>query len=355
MPSKYSGLLYGISATPLRSTSRHTTRKGHTRMTTTPLTLIEKPPHGTLAWLMNRHRDHLGRCTLGASDAPALLNASPFTSRADLYHSKSTTPQVSETTAVMQVGNILEGALVTELGKRLGIEMHTPHTMYRRDRFTVTLDAIDVGTDTTPAVIGEVKTTRRHRISDISDVPNDYLWQCWAQMLVLDRPVYLIVLDRDLMISHYEIPRNDQALDTLRSESEKFCHAVDMRDEQHLATLIDEMSAEQITDLMRPQAKSVEIDAEQYQWVRELADARDLKRQAEQLEQAAKDSIARFMLDAEIATHGGTKVLTWKEQAGRETVDVARLRAEHPDLVAEFTKQGSPSRVMRLSNTKGNN
>ena len=334
---------------------QHTNRKGHTPMTTAPITLIEKPPHGTLAWLMNRHRDHLGRCTLGASDAPALMNASPFTSRADLYHSKRTTPQISETSAVMQVGNILEGALVTELGKRLGIEMHTPNTMYRRERFTVTLDAIGVGTDTTPAVIGEVKTTRRHRINDISDVPNDYLWQCWAQMLVLDRPVYLIVLDRDLMISHYEIPRNEQALDTLRSESQKFCNAVDYQDETELAAMLDQMSAEQITDLVRPQPTSIEISDEQYGWVRELADARDLKRQAEQLEQAAKDSIARFMLDAEIATHAGTKVLTWKEQAGRETVDVARLRTEHPELVAAFTRQGSPSRVMRLSNTKGNN
>jgi hypothetical protein len=88
--------------------------------------------------------------------------------------------------------------------------------------------------------------------------------------------------------------------------------------------------------------------------VRELADARDLKRQAEQIEQAAKDHIARTMLDAEIATFDGRKVLTWREQAGRSSLDVARLRAAHPELVAEFTTQGSPSRVMRLSNTKGN-
>lgn len=324
-------------------------------MTTDRITLIPKPPHGSMQWLMMRHRDDFGRCTLGASDAPALMHASPFTSRADLYHSKRTRPQISESTAAMQVGNILEPALVTELGRRLGVEMITPDTMYRRERFTVTLDAIGVGTDTTPAVIGEVKTTRKHRISDLSDVPKDYLWQCWAQMLVLDRPVWLIVLDKDMSISTHEIPRNEQALDTLRSESQRFCDAIDFQRAEELAECIDEMTADQIADIVKPVERTIALGSEQYDWVRELADARDLKRHAEQLEQVARDHIARFMLDATIATYDSRKVLTWKEQAGRESVDVTSLRAEHPELVAAFTRQGQPSRVMRLSNTKGHN
>ena len=156
------------------------------------------------------------------------------------------------------------------------------------------------------------------------------------------------------MISHHEIPRNEQALETLRAESQRFCSAVDSRDETELAAMIDQMNAEQITDMVRPTSKSIELTGDQYDWVRELADARDLKRQAEQLEDTAKNFIARFMLDADIATYNDKKVLTWREQAGRESLDVARLRTEHPDLVAAFTRQGSPSRVMRLSNTKGN-
>ena len=313
---------------------------------------IPKPPHGSLDWLMIRHRDENGRRVLGASDAPALMKASSFTSRADLFYNKSTRPQVTETSEAMNVGNILEGALVAELGRRLGKEMITPNTMYGRDRFVVTLDAVAVS-NKEPLVIGEVKTTRRHRISSLNDVPNEYLWQCWAQMLVVDRPVYLIVLDKDMMISHFEIPRNEEALETLAAESETFCRAVDEQDEKMLHGLIDELSAEQVAALVKPQPKTIDISTEQYDWIRELADARDLRRQAEQLEQAAKDHIARFMLDAEIATHNGTKVLTWKEQAGRSSLDIARLRQEHPELVAAFTKQGEPSRVMRLSNTKG--
>jgi predicted phage-related endonuclease len=319
---------------------------------TTPLRTIEKPPHGSLDWLMKRHRDENGRCVLGASDAPAMLNQSPFTSRADLFHSKRTTPRISETTAAMQVGNILEPALVAELGRRLGVQMTTPDVMYQRDRFIVSLDAL---AHDSQMIVGEVKTTRRHRISDIGDVPPDYFWQCWAQMLTLDAPVWLIVLDKDMSITTHEMPRNEEALDRLRIESEKFCHAVDTNMNDELWLLKDDMSAEQIAAMYQP-PKPVEqaITDEQYAWIKELADARDLKRQAEQIEKAARDHIARFMLDAEIATHNGTKVLTWREQAGRAALDVARLREAHPELVAEFTSQGSPSRVMRLSNTKGN-
>jgi predicted phage-related endonuclease len=319
---------------------------------TTQLRKIQKPPHGSLEWLQRRHRDHLGRCVLGASDAPAMLNQSPFTTRADLFHSKRTTPRITESSAAMQVGNILEPALVSELGRRLGVQMRTPEEMYQRDRFIVSLDAL---ADDTQMIVGEVKTTRRHRISDIGDLPPDYFWQCWAQMLTLDAPVWLIVLDKDMSISTHEIPRNEEALDRLRIESEKFCHAVDTNMNDELWLLKDEMSAEQIAAMYQP-PKPVEqaITDEQYAWIKELADARDLKRQAEQIEKAAKDHIARFMLDSEIATHNGTKVLTWREQAGRASLDVARLREAHPELIAEFTSQGSPSRVMRLSNTKGN-
>ena len=88
--------------------------------------VIEKPKHGSIEWLQRRHRDDLGRVTFGASDAPALMNASPFMTRADLWHSKRSEPRISETSAAMHVGNVLESALVDELGRRLGINMTTP-------------------------------------------------------------------------------------------------------------------------------------------------------------------------------------------------------------------------------------
>ena len=85
--------------------------------------IIDKPTHGTLDWLDIRHRDDDGRCTLGASEAPALMDSSAFMSQADLWYRKTTSPEISEPSAAMQVGNDLEPALVSVLSRRL--------TMYR--------------------------------------------------------------------------------------------------------------------------------------------------------------------------------------------------------------------------------
>jgi predicted phage-related endonuclease len=315
--------------------------------------LIPKPAHGSIEWLKRRHRDDFGRCTFGASDAPALMNASPFMSRADLWHAKRSQPQVNETTAAMNVGNVLEPALIDELSRRLGVAMITPETMYREGRFTVTLDAIGVANGA-PAVVGEVKTTRRHRIATLDDVPNEYLWQCWAQMSVVNRPVFLIVLDRDLNITHHEIPRNDEAIETLSREAETLGNAIDMDDADIASSMIDDLSAEQIAGSWKQTPITRELNDDEFAWVRDLADARDLKRQAEQIEKAARDHLARVMLDASIATRDGSTVMTWKEQAGRETVDLASLRRDHPKLVAAYTQQQQPTRVMRI-NTRGNN
>lgn len=315
--------------------------------------VIPKPPHGSWDWLQRRHRDDLGRVTFGASDAPALMNASQFMSRADLWHAKRNKPTFSETTPAMHFGNIVEPVLVADLGRRLGITMSTPDVMFRDHRFTVTLDASAGPLPHAPAVIGEVKTTRRHRISNVDDIPHEYLWQCWAQMLVTNAPVWLIVLDRDMNITHHEIPRNQEALDVLMRDAELLGHAIDMEDERIAETMLDTLTAEQIADVWKPQPIVRELSIDEHSWVRDLADARDLKKQAETIEKAARDHLARVMLDAEIATLNGQPVLTWKEQAGRETVDVAALRRDHPDLVATYTKQQQPIRVMRI-NTKGN-
>jgi predicted phage-related endonuclease len=315
--------------------------------------VIEKPKHGSIEWLQRRHRDDLGRVTFGASDAPALMNASPFMTRADLWHSKRSEPRISETSAAMHVGNVLESALVDELGRRLGINMTTPSTMFREHRFTVTLDAVGYDNDQL-AIIGEVKTTRRHRINSVDDIPRDYLWQCWAQMLVMDRPVWLIVLDRDMNINHFEIPRSQEALDVLMHDAELLGSAIDMNDERMAETMIETLSAEQIADMWKATPTVRELTVDEHSWVRDLADARDLKKQAETIEKAARDQLARIMLDAEIATLNGVTVLSWKEQAGRATVDLASLKQDHADLVATYTKQQQPIRVMRI-NTKGNN
>ena len=169
--------------------------------------LIPKPKHGSEEWLRLRWRDSDGKCVFGASDAGALMNASPYSNRADLFITKRNEPVPSEETEAFRRGNLLEPILLQEASRRLGIAIHTPETMYSHGRFTVSLDGVDDEQD--PSIIVEAKTTTRYGVRSQEDLPMEWLWQGWAQSLVLpNATVMFCVFDRDQRFSLIPLPHN---------------------------------------------------------------------------------------------------------------------------------------------------
>ena len=309
--------------------------------------LIAKPEHGSEEWLHLRWRDSGGRCVFGASEAASLMDQSPYVSRGDLFATKLSEPTVSEMTQAFRRGHVLEPALLGEAGRLLGTEVHTPEVMYRAGRWIATLDGV-VGSPDSPQAIIEAKTTTRYAIRDADDLPREWLWQTWVQGSVANAEVYIMALDRDQRLSLTKVPANPTAWDALQEEAEKVGHSIDERE----LLPPSEFSYDQIADLWRATPITVELPDDAATWIHVLADARELAQQADKQEKQAKEALARMMLDAEIGLIGGQQVLTWKEQAGRPSLDTSQLRADHPDLVAAYEKQGKPFRVMRLSSGK---
>lgn len=309
--------------------------------------LVQKPEHGSEEWLRLRWRDPRGLCVFGASEAASVMDQSPYVSRGDLYAAKRSAPRVAEESEVFRRGHVLEPALLGEAARILRAEVRTPGVMYRGDRWVATLDGI-VGSDDRPEVIVEAKTTTRYAVRDAEDLPAEWLWQTWVQGSLLGVPVFIMALDRDLRLSLTEVPANPAAWDALRVEAERLGSAVD----GGMLLPPEEFNADQIAALWRAEPKTCELPSEAAQWLHVLADARDLKQQAEQQEKTARDALARMLLDAEVGLLNGQQVVTWKEQAGRASLDESRLRTDHPDLCAEYEKQGKPFRVMRFSSAK---
>lgn len=309
--------------------------------------LISKPKDRT-EWLATRKRTPEGQVSFGGSDAPILMGASPFRTRGDLFVEKATL-QVNEQapTDAMTTGNYAEPMLLQVAADRIGVQFTTPQTMYREGQWLITADGVD--NEAAPQVCVECKTTSRHSIRDASDIPTMYLWQMWAQSMVLGCPVFLSVLDRDLRLSVIECPQNTDAFGALRLEAEVFGEWV-LRGEP-MPDDIDNFSAEQIATLFKVEPRTVELGADALIWIEALNDARKMGADAERLEKDAKDHLARMMLNAEVGTVNGEIAVTWKQQKGRATTDVARMRQDHPELVASYEKQGSPFRVFRT--TKG--
>lgn len=74
----------------------------------------------------------------------------------------------------------------------------------------------------------------------------------------------------------------------------------------------------------------------------------DIKVQKEEVD-ALQVAIGQWLGDADTITHGGRNILTYRYQKGRTALDTTALRQAHPQIVAEFTNQGSPFRVMRTN------
>ena len=305
--------------------------------------LIPKPEHGSEAWLLARWRDDDGRVVFGASDAPALMNASPYTSRGDLFVDKLQRPTVKESNAVFHRGNVLEPVLVSEAARLLGISAVTPDVMYCSDRFRISLDGVDDAAD--PAVVIEAKTTTRYRISDASDLPPEWLWQGWAQTLVTGAPVYFSVLDRDMKLSLIEAPTNKEAIELLRSEADDFAALVESG---HIPESLDDFNADQIATIVKPEPTRIELPVEALSLVEQLVLARAQKKTAEQEEAQAKDELARLMRGHEIGSVAGMDVVSWKQQGGKSRVDTRALLEAHPQLRDQFTVTSAPFRVMRV-------
>lgn len=79
-----------------------------------------------------------------------------------------------------------------------------------------------------------------------------------------------------------------------------------------------------------------------------LSDAKSMEEEAD----ALKLALAQYMGTADTLTYQGRKVLTFKSQRGRTSFDRAALEADHPDIVAAYTRQGADFRVMRYVKEK---
>jgi predicted phage-related endonuclease len=311
---------------------------------------IPKPEHGSNEWLLNRWKDSEGNCTFGASEVPALMGASPYQSRAGLYLSKMEQPEPSEDNPVFRRGHVLEPALLGEAGYLLGINIITPEVQYRHERFTISMDGVD--SEDAPTIGIEAKTTTKYSISKSSDLPPEWLWQGWTQQFVLGCPIQFVTLDRNMSISLVELPDNPQALEELATQAEWLGSLID---KQELPDWdLDDFSALDISKMYPTKPESIELPESVMDLLWVLEDARATKKSATNAEDVAKDAIARMLKGFQVGTVNGESVVSWKEYAGRMSLDTKNLKLAYPELCEQFMRMGAPFRTMKVLKNKGN-
>lgn len=315
--------------------------------------VIPKPEHGSLDWLKVRHRDDEGKVTFGASEAGALMGVSEYTTLTDLCISKLYPPEVKEPEPQMVKGLIFEDALLKYAGTLLGCDVETPEMMYRKGRFTVTLDGLAHGIPNAPANrIIEAKVTSAYTVASADDLPKSWVMQGHVQQWVLGLPVSFIVFDKRQHINLVDMPFHEGLMNTILNVADVVGYDLDsgvMPDYAYKG-----LTSEQVQRLYPVvESRNITADDELVNHVFDLETTRKQIKELKEQEQELVDTIARALGDAdEITDAAGFTMLTWRQQKGRLSFDTKAFQLAHPDLFAQFTKEGAPFRVMRFG--KGN-
>ncbi len=179
--------------------------------------VIPKPTHGSLEWLTVRHRDDAGNVTFGASETGALMGVSEYTTLADLCISKLQPPVEREPEPQMIKGLIFEAPLLAEAGRLTGLEVTTPNFMYRKGRFTATLDGLAYQPDDydAPTRIIEAKVTAAYTVATPDDLPRSWVMQGHVQQWIMGLPVTFVVFDKRQHINLVEMPFDEGLMDTI--------------------------------------------------------------------------------------------------------------------------------------------
>jgi predicted phage-related endonuclease len=315
--------------------------------------VIPKPTHGSLDWLTVRHRDDAGNVTFGASEAGALMGVSEYTTLADLCISKLQPPVEREPEPQMIKGLIFEDALLKYAGTLLGCDVETPEFMYRKGKFTVTLDGIAHGIPnaSTNRII-EAKVTSAYTVASADDLPRSWVMQGHVQQWVVGLPVSFIVFDKRQHINLVEMPFDEGLMDTILNVADIVGADLDTGAMPDYA--YRQLTADQIQALYPvKESRSITADDALVNDVFDLETTRNQIKQLKEQESELVDAIARALGDAdEITDAAGFTMLTWRQQKGRQSFDAKAFQSAHPDLYAQFLKEGAPFRVMRLG--KGN-
>lgn len=237
----------------------------------------------------------------------------------------------------MERGNRLEPMLLEWFADRHECTVYTPGVLYVNDRLMATLDGEVRGADDTWI---EAKTTRQRW----DGVPDHVYWQIVAQAAASGRTrCHLVWIDAELAYKDAEVvPKPEHVADVLE-RAEHFMSFVDLG----MMPEGVEMTAEHLARLYPSpvEGKYQALEPSNLEVVREWERARLARVEAEKIEKALKDEVARFFEDAEGLTHEGRLVATWKATE-RTSLDVKRLKEEQPGLVAKYQRT-VPVRTMR--------
>lgn len=294
----------------------------------------------TTKQLENRSR------TIGSSDAPAIMGASPWADESKIRAQKlGLLEESDETSEKAVVGTLMEPVLRELLARKLDRRVVASTSTFVHPRYPFLTANLDAFVDECKRgnEIGEFKTsglTEGWGEPETDEVPVPVVIQCQHQMAVTDAPLVRVVRmfpdGREWTPLHYCVPRDEKMIGTLVEYLvdwfERYVVAKEPLPQRERAPLYEIQ-----TLIRRDETKTIEVAPDLFAAAYR---ATELRKKAEEDEKAAK---ARLLLALGEVGGGSCELGTFvlkTENAGLR-VDAQLLKSEFPDVYAKVATPGT--------------
>jgi len=299
---------------------------------------IEKPEHGSAAWLEARYWDENKNVRISASPAACLYGLHPFV-KSDAYAAEllaGVPPQPAEANWAMKRGTDLEPVIAQWVIERTGIAFDTPDEMFICNtpgggRLIATLDLFYE--DETQRIVGEIKSRNRPWEGEL---PDYWRIQGIHQAICADvNEILWAVFDSSMELHLHIQPVTQAEKDEHVAAVESWLTNIDLGMTPSGVHWSYETIAARFPE---PAPESVELPQSAADLVAQLRHVRSELKSYEDLEDQLKAALCEMIGNAEVATLDGVTVATWKGQT-RQRFDQKSFVDQNPDLAKKYTKQ----------------
>lgn len=289
-------------------------------------------------WLQARRKG------IGGSDAATVAGVNKWKSPLDLWLEKTGQVDDKEAGEAAYWGTMMEDMVAREFETRSGHKVRRRNAILRHPEHHFMLANVDrliVG-----CKIGlECKTTSAYNKAEWEDdnIPDAYYIQCQHYMAVTGyKSWYIAVLIGGNKFRYKEIKRDDELIAKLiELEAAFWQHVVngtmpstDGSDAcgNALLTLYPDSNGEEV---LLPDTAEILI--------REYESANSEEKAAIERKKAAQAAL-ELMLGVNERGRIGNRIVNWKSVKAAERFDTKLFKVDYPDLAAQYTKLGEPSR-----------
>lgn len=289
-------------------------------------------------WLADRQTG------IGGSDIAAILGMSKWRTPLDVYLDKRGESAPQDENEAMHWGNVHEAAIRAHYEAVTGRTVTVPGMIRGEAASNVAnLDGI-----TNDGRILEIKTARYPDgwgEPGTDQVPMHYLLQVQWYMFITGLQVAdVAVLIGGNEFRLYEVPADSELQATMEEAAADFWQCVVN------GTPPAPVSLSEVQQFYgaKSEPTAVEAGADTLAAHSELLDLKAQISELEARELELKAALMIFMGESDTLTENGRTIATWKMSSGRKSFDAAALKTAHPDLHAQFSTIGEPSRRFLL-------